>query len=109
MIKLQIQLFGRLGANLGSDIELKFPQNPTIRDVIQVLIQKDPLLELLLLKNNDLSNGTILLINGHFIDRSTTGLDTRLKSKDRVTVDRLGFLPIVGGGNIQPLKFLKNR
>lgn len=98
LTKLRIQLFGQLGAIIGSDIELEFPQNPTIREVIQVLIQKDPLLELLLLKNNDLSNGTILLINGHFIDRSTSGLDTRLRTKDRVTVDRLGFLPIVGGG-----------
>ncbi len=98
MIKLQIQLFGYLGVNLGSYIELEFSQDPTIREVIHKLIQKDPPLKTLLLKNNDLSHGTILLINGHIIDRSRSGLETILRSEDRVTVDRLGFLQVVGGG-----------
>ena len=98
MIKLRIQLFGQLGANLGSDIELNFSEDPTIREVIQTLIQKDPPLNALLLKNHDLSHGTILLINGHIINRSNSGLDTKLTSSDRMTVDRLGFLQVVGGG-----------
>ncbi len=99
MTKLQVQLFGQLGANLGSDLELDFVEKePTIREVIKILIQKDPCLESLLLRGNDLRRGTILLINGHVIDRSEWGLDRKLNAQDRVTVDRLGFLPIVGGG-----------
>jgi molybdopterin converting factor small subunit len=98
MTKLRIQLFGQLGANIGSDIELELPQNPTLREVIKILIQKDPCLESLLLRGNDLRRGTILLINGHVIDRSERGLDRKLSAQDRVIVDRLGFLPIVGGG-----------
>jgi hypothetical protein len=100
MIKIRIQLFGRLGVNLGSEVMLEFPNSPTIFEVIQLLILKDPSLESLLLKNNELSQGTILLINGHVIDRSknTLGLKTKLSQKDQITVDRLGFLEIVGGG-----------
>ncbi len=100
MIKLQIQLFGRLGVNLGSKVDLEFQKSPTIREVIQSLIKKDPTLKSLLIRNNDLNRGTILLLNGHIIDRSETslGLDTKLTPKDRLTVDRLGFLEIVGGG-----------
>ncbi|MCK5603779.1 MoaD/ThiS family protein [Candidatus Pacearchaeota archaeon] len=99
MTKLQVQLFGKLGANLGSDLELNFIEKvPTIRKVIKILIQKDPRLESLLLRGNDLRRGTILLINGHVVDRSEWGLDRKLSAQDRVTVDRLGFLPIVGGG-----------
>ena len=99
MTKLQVQLFGKLGANLGSDLELNFiEKEPTIRKVIKILIQKDPRLESLLLRGNDLRRGTILLINGHVVDRSEWGLDRKLSAQDRVTVDRLGFLPIVGGG-----------
>lgn len=100
MIKLQIQLFGRLGVNLGSKVDLEFEKSPNIREVIQVLIEKDPTLESLLIRNNDISQGTILLLNGHVIDRSKSslGLNTQLTPKDRLTVDRLGFLEIVGGG-----------
>ncbi|MHA2224491.1 MAG: MoaD/ThiS family protein [Candidatus Hodarchaeales archaeon] len=98
MMKLQVQLFGRLGANLGSDILLEFSEQPTIRKVIQTLIQKDPSLTELLLKNNELSNGTILLVNGHIVDRSTYGMERELKTKDRMTIDRLVFLETVGGG-----------
>ncbi len=65
MTKLQVQLFGKLGVNLGSDLELNFiEKEPTIRKVIKILIQKDPCLESLLLRGNDLRRGTILLING---------------------------------------------
>ncbi|MFX0171239.1 MAG: MoaD/ThiS family protein [Candidatus Hodarchaeota archaeon] len=97
-MKLRVQLFGRLGTNLGSDIELEFSVEPTIRNVIQILIKKDPILESMLLKNNNLSPGTILLINGHPINRSELGLDKILKTRDKITLDRLGFLEIVGGG-----------
>jgi molybdopterin converting factor small subunit len=100
-MKLQIQLFGRLGGNLGSEIVLEFAEisdTPTIRDVIRILIQKDPSLEPLLLRNEDLNPGTILLVNGHVLDRSKAGLDTQLKPQDTIIVDRLGFLEIVGGG-----------
>jgi hypothetical protein len=100
MIRLQIQLFGRLGVNLGQKLDLEFKNSPTIREVIQSLIEKDPTLKHLLIRNNDLSQGTILLLNGHVIDRSRTGLglNTKLTPKDQLTVDRLGFLEIVGGG-----------
>ncbi len=100
MIRIQIQLFGRLGVNLGSEIILEFSNSPTIHEVIQSLILKYPTLESLLLKNNELSQGTILLINGHVIDRSkkNLGLKTKLNQKDQLTVDRLGFLEMVGGG-----------
>ena len=98
MMRLRVQLFGRLGANLGSNIEFEFENEPTIRKVINKLIQKDPSLKSLLLKKDRLSLGTILLINGHIVDKSETGLDRRLRTKDRVTIDALGFLEIVGGG-----------
>lgn len=99
MIKLRVQLFGQLGANIGSDVELRFMEKePTLREVIQMLIKKDPHLEPLLLKGNDLRRGTILLVNGHVVDRSEWGLDKSLSTQDRVTIDYLGFLPIVGGG-----------
>ncbi|MFX0182456.1 MAG: MoaD/ThiS family protein [Candidatus Hodarchaeota archaeon] len=98
MMKLRVQLFGRLGTNLGSDIELEFPVEPTIREVIQILVKKDPILESMLLKNDNLNPGTILLINGHAINRSESGLDKILNTRDKVTLDRLGFLEIVGGG-----------
>ncbi len=98
MMKLQVRLFGRLGANLGSNVEFEFLEVPTIRKVIHALVQKDPSLESLLLKNNKLNHGTVLLVNGHIVDRSKSVLDLRLSTKDRVTVDRLGFLEIVGGG-----------
>lgn len=98
---LQIQLFGRLGVNLGSKLVLEFPEiseSPTIRDVIRILTQKDPSLESLLLRNEDLNPGTILLVNGHILDRSEAGLDTPLNPQDTITVDSLGFLEVVGGG-----------
>ena len=98
-MKVKVQLYGRLCANLGPNIELEIlKQNPTINDVISILIQKDPSLESLLLKNNKLHQATILLINGHVVDRTTTGLNTHLDDQDQVTVDRIGFLEIVGGG-----------
>ncbi len=102
MTKLRIQLFGQLGANLGSDIELKFiEREPTLREVLKILIKKDPQLEPLLLRGNNLKRGTILLVNGHVVDRSEWGLDKSLSAQDLVIIDQLGFLPIVGGGYIQ--------
>lgn len=99
MTKLRIQLFGQLGANLGSNIELRFTEKePTLREVIKILITKDPHLKPLLLRGNNLKQGTILLVNGHVVDRSEWGLDKSLSSQDRVIIDQLGFLPIVGGG-----------
>ncbi len=106
MIKLRIQLFGRLGVNLGSNLEITFEKEPTIREVISILIQRDPSLEKILLKNKELNPGTILLINGHSINRSESGLDNILNSEDSMTFDQLGFLEIVGGGNIN--KFSMN-
>jgi len=98
-MKICVQLFGKLGVNLGSEVELELlNENPTIRDVISLLIKKDPSLNLVLLKHDEISQGTILLINGHGVNRSTTGLDTLLISQDRITIDRIGFLEIVGGG-----------
>ena len=98
-MKIRIQLFGKLGVNLGSEVELELlNENPSIRDVISLLIKKDPSLKVVLLKHDEISKGTILLINGHGVNRSTTGLDTLLISQDRITIDRIGFLEIVGGG-----------
>ena len=98
-MKIHVQLFGKLGVNLGSDVELELlDENPSIRDVLSLLIKKDPSLKSLLLKHDKISQGTILLINGHGVNRSTTGLDTTLVFQDRITVDRIGFLEIVGGG-----------
>ena len=98
-MKIHVQLFGKLGVNLGSDVELELlDENPSIRDIISLLIKKDPSISSLLLKHDEISRGTILLINGHGVNRSTTGLDTTLVSQDRITVDRIGFLEIVGGG-----------
>lgn len=99
MMKLRIQLFGQLGANLGSDIELRIEKKElTLREVIKTLINKDPKLESLLLSGNSIKRGTILLVNGHIIDRSEWGLDKNLSTHDRIIIDQLGFLPIVGGG-----------
>ncbi|MHA1512577.1 MAG: hypothetical protein ACTSRJ_00745 [Candidatus Hodarchaeales archaeon] len=98
-MKIHVQLFGKLGVNLGSDVELELPnENPSIRDLVSLLIKKDPSLNSLLLKHDKISQGTILLINGHGVNRSTTGLDTPLISRDRITIDRIGFLEILGGG-----------
>ena len=98
-MKIHVQLFGKLGVNLGSDVELELPnENPSIRDLVSLLIKKDPSLNSLLLKHDKISQGTILLINGHGVNRSTTGLDTTLVSQDYITIDRIGFLEIVGGG-----------
>ncbi|PWI48199.1 hypothetical protein CEE45_07780 [Candidatus Heimdallarchaeota archaeon B3_Heim] len=98
-MKIHVQLFGKLGVNLGSEIELEIlDKEPTIRDVVNTLIQKDPDLKSLLLDHKKLHQATILLVNGHVVNRSTTRLDTILTSKDRVRVDRIGFLEIVGGG-----------
>ena len=98
-MKIYIQLFGKLGANLGSEIELEIlGGNPTIRDVVNMLIQKDPELKTLILKQDRLNQATILLVNGHVVNQSTIGLDMNLKTEDRVRVDRIGFLEIVGGG-----------
>ena len=98
-MKINVQLFGKLGVNLGSEVELELlTENPSIRDVILLLVKKDPSLKSQLLKHDEISQGTILLINGHGVNRSTTGLDTTLVSQDRITVDRIGFLEIVGGG-----------
>ncbi len=99
MIKLRVKLFGKLGANIGSDVELRFmKEEPTLHEVIKMLIKKDPKLESLLLRGNALNRGTILLINGHAVDRSEWGLDRSFSTQDRVLIDHLGFLPIVGGG-----------
>ncbi|MHA2054553.1 MAG: hypothetical protein ACW99F_13235 [Candidatus Hodarchaeales archaeon] len=62
------------------------------------MINQDPSLKPLLLKKNRLHQATILLINGHIIDRSENVLDTVLDTNDKLIVDRLGFLEIVGGG-----------
>ena len=98
-MKIRIQLFGKLGVNIGSEVELELlNEKPSIRDVISLLIKKDPSLKVVLLKHDEISQGTILLINGHGVNRSTTGLDTLLISQDRITIDRIGFLEIVGGG-----------
>ena len=98
-MKIHVQLFGKLGVNLGSDVELELPnENPSIRDLVSLLIKKDPSLNSLLLKHDKISQGTILLINGHGVNRSTTELDTPLISQDRITIDRIGFLEIIGGG-----------
>ncbi|MHA1227496.1 MAG: MoaD/ThiS family protein [Candidatus Hodarchaeales archaeon] len=100
MVSIQIDLYGRLGTNLGSQIRLDFQDKYklTLRQIISKLIQLDSTLKPLLLKNNELRQGTILLINGHAIDRSTFGLDTPITEGDRITIDKLGFLEIVGGG-----------
>lgn len=101
MVSIQINLYGRLGTNLGTNIKLDFLENtsPTIRHVITKLIEMDPILKDILLKNDKLSQGTILLINGHIMNRSELGLDTPLKEEDHITVDKLGFIEIVGGGS----------
>ena len=102
MTKLRIQLFGQLGANLGSDIELRIEEKEsTLRKVIRILINKDPELESLLLSGNNMKRGTILLVNGHIVDKSEWGLDRSLSTHDRVIIDQLGFLPIVGGGCVE--------
>ena len=101
MTKLRVQLFGQLGANLGPDIELRFTEKePTLREVIKTLIKKDPQL-VSLLRGNDLKHGIILLVNGHIVDRSEWGLDKNLSTHDRIIIDQLGFLPIVGGGCVE--------
>jgi len=101
MVSIQIDLYGRLGINLGSKINLDFLENtnPTIRHVIARLIEMDPFLKDILLKNDELSQGTILLVNGHILNRSELGMDTPLEKEDHITVDKLGFLEIVGGGS----------
>ncbi|MHA2346325.1 MAG: hypothetical protein ACXACP_06370, partial [Candidatus Hodarchaeales archaeon] len=87
------------GANLGAKTEIEILKDKaTIRDVIEILINQDPSLKPLLLKKNRLHQATILLINGHIIDRSENVLDTVLDISDKLIVDRLGFLEIVGGG-----------
>ncbi|MHA1974648.1 MAG: MoaD/ThiS family protein [Candidatus Hodarchaeales archaeon] len=100
MISIQIDLYGRLGINLGSQIILEFKDKYklTLRQIISKLIQLDPTLKLILLNNKELRQGTILLVNGHAIDRSNFGLDTPITEGDRITIDKLGFLEIVGGG-----------
>lgn len=99
MSKVRVQLFGRLGINLGSELLLDIKEKqPSIREVIEVLIQKDPSLKDILLAKNELSQGTILLLNGHAVNRAGAGLDTKLNTADKLTVDRLGFIEIVGGG-----------
>ncbi len=99
MSKVRVQLFGRLGINLGSELLLDIKEkHPSIREVIEILIQKDPSLKDILLTKNELSQGTILLINGHAVNRTEAGLDTKLSASDKLTVDRLGFIEIVGGG-----------
>ena len=96
---VQIQLFGKLGATLGVETEIEIlKEKPTIKDLIEVLINLDPSLENLLLKNNRLHQATILLINGHMVDRSKNILDTIINTDDKLMVDRIGFLEIVGGG-----------
>ncbi|MHA1942325.1 MAG: MoaD/ThiS family protein [Candidatus Kariarchaeaceae archaeon] len=96
---MPVQLFGKLGANLGAKTEIEILKDKaTIRDVIEILINQDPSLKPLLLKKNRLHQATILLINGHIIDRSENVLDTVLDTNDKLIVDRLGFLEIVGGG-----------
>ena len=96
---ISVQLFGKLGANLGSEIELEIlDENPTIRNVVKRLIQKDPELKTLILDKDRLHQATILLVNGHIVNQTSTGLDMTLNSKDQVRVDRIGFLEIVGGG-----------
>jgi molybdopterin converting factor small subunit len=98
-MKIKIQLYGRLCANLGSTVELEINNpKPTLNDVISQLIKNDPSLEQYLLNQGKLHQATILLVNGHVVDRSKTGLDTILTSKDQVKIDRIGFLEIVGGG-----------
>jgi molybdopterin converting factor small subunit len=98
-MKIYVQLFGKLGANLGSEIELDIlNENPTIRDVVNMLIQKDPNLKSLILNHDRLHQATILLVNGHVLNQTINGLDMILDSKDRIRVDRIGFLEIVGGG-----------
>ena len=96
---VQIQLFGKLGATLGVETEIEIlKEKPTIKDLIEVLINLDPSLEKLLLKHNRLHQATILLINGHMVDRSENILDKIIKTDDKLMVDRIGFLEIVGGG-----------
>jgi sulfur carrier protein ThiS len=96
---VQIQLFGKLGANLGTKTEIEISkEKPTIKDLIEVLINQDPSLKPLLLKHNRLHQATILLINGHIVDRSENILDTIIGTDDKLLVDRIGFLEIVGGG-----------
>ena len=98
-MKIKVQLYGRLCANLGSIVELEIPNSkPTLNDVISQLIKNDPSLERYLLNQGRLHQATILLLNGHIVDRSKRGLDTILTTQDQVTVDRIGFLEIVGGG-----------
>ncbi|MHA2153993.1 MAG: hypothetical protein ACXABU_01540 [Candidatus Hodarchaeales archaeon] len=98
-MKIFVQLFGKLGANLGSEIELEIlDENPTIRDIVYMLIQKDPDLKTLILDHDRLHQATILLINGHVVNQTKTGLDMILNTKDQLRVDRIGFLEIVGGG-----------
>ncbi|NHJ00782.1 MAG: hypothetical protein EAX86_01515 [Candidatus Heimdallarchaeota archaeon] len=99
MSKVRVQLFGRLGKNLGSELLIETKNKQTsIREVIEILIQRDPGLKDFLLSNDELSRGTILLINGHALDRSKAGLNTKLNDTDRVIIDCLGFIEIVGGG-----------
>jgi hypothetical protein len=98
-MKINIQLFGKLGANLGSDVEIEvLDENPTLRNVLDILIEKDPRLRNLILDRERLHQATILLVNGHVVNQTKTGLDMVLNSEDRVRVDRIGFLEIVGGG-----------
>ena len=98
-MKINVQLFGKLGAKLGAEVELEIlDEKPTIRDVVNLLIQKDPNLKSLILDREQLHQATILLVNGHVVNQANTGLDMVLTAKDQVRVDRIGFLEIVGGG-----------
>ena len=98
-MKVKIRLFGRIGKNIGSELILDLPGGTgTIGDLFLQLTDLDPALEDILWESKTEINTRILILkNGHPIV-FTGSLDTLLQDDDRVSIDSLSILEVVGGG-----------
>ena len=98
-MKVKIRLFGRIGKNIGSELILDLPRGTgTIGELFLQLTDLDPALEDILWESKTEINTRILILkNGHPIV-FTGSLDTLLQDDDRVSIDSLSILEVVGGG-----------
>jgi molybdopterin synthase sulfur carrier subunit len=91
---MQVKLYASLRQKVGlKQVEVEVPPEPTIKDVLQDLAVRYPVLkEHIFSDDGSLVHHIQVIINGHSI-RTLQGLDTPVKPEDKVDI----FPPLVGG------------
>ncbi|ABM80008.1 ubiquitin-like small modifier protein 1 [Hyperthermus butylicus] len=92
-MKITVRLYAGFHEAVGStELELEVPKGVTVLDVARILEEKFPGLRGRLVKDGELQDDVLVLVNGRSIEW-LEGVKTKLRSGDRVA-----FFPPAAGG-----------